>query len=134
MSAAASFPHLSRRLAPLVLVADDDEDILAMVTMRLQRCGFDVVSARDGAEALALIRQSRPDIAVLDVSMPGVTGIEVTEAVRDDPELAGIRVVLLTASASDAAVTRGLAAGADAYVTKPFSPQDLATCVEGLLV
>jgi DNA-binding response OmpR family regulator len=123
----------ARRAVPLVVVADDDEDILAMVVFRLERSGFDVATARDGAEALELVTRLQPDLAVLDVAMPKLTGIEVTERLRADGAAPGTTILLLTARASESDVQRGLAAGADAYVTKPFSPQDLAARVEALL-
>ena len=118
---------------PVVLVADDDDDILLLVTMRLQRDGFIVISARNGEDALALAQQQRPDIAVLDIGMPGLDGIEVLERIRADDELKGMRVLLLTAKAQESDVRRGFDAGADAYVRKPFSPADLSARVRELV-
>ena len=118
--------------AAVVLVADDDEDILLLVTARLRREGHEIVQARDGREALAAVRERRPDIAVLDVGMPGLDGLEVLAAIRDDPELANVRVLLLTAKAQEQDVRRGYAAGADAYMKKPFSPAELAKRVAEL--
>lgn len=118
---------------PVVLVADDDDDILLLVTMRLQRDGFIVISARNGEDALALAQQQRPDIAVLDIGMPGLDGIEVLERIRADDELKGMRVLLLTAKAQESDVRRGYDAGADAYVRKPFSPADLSARVRELV-
>ena len=118
---------------PVVLVADDDDDILLLVTMRLQRDGFVVISARNGEDALALAQQQRPDIAVLDIGMPGLDGIEVLERIRADDELKGMRVLLLTAKAQESDVRRGYDAGADAYVRKPFSPADLSARVRELV-
>ena len=118
---------------PVVLVADDDDDILLLVTMRLQRDGFIVISARNGEDALALAQQQRPDIAVLDIGMPGLDGIEVLERIRADDELKGMRVLLLTAKAQESDVRRGYDAGADAYVLKPFSPADLSARVRELV-
>ena len=118
---------------PVVLVADDDDDILLLVTMRLQRDGFIVISARNGEDALALAQQRRPDVAVLDIGMPGLDGIEVLERIRADDELKGIRVLLLTAKAQESDVRRGYDAGADAYVRKPFSPAELSARVRELV-
>jgi DNA-binding response OmpR family regulator len=118
---------------PVVLVADDDDDILMLVTTRLRRDGFDVISARNGDEALALAQQRRPDVAVLDVGMPGLDGLEVLQRIRADDELKGIRVLLLTAKAQESDARRGYDAGADAYVRKPFSPADLSARVRELL-
>jgi DNA-binding response OmpR family regulator len=117
----------------LVLVADDDEDILLLVTTRLRRDGFEVVSASSGDAALALARERRPSIAVLDIGMPGLDGLEVLEQIRADDELRGTLVLLLTAKAQESDVRRGYEAGADAYVRKPFSPAELSKRVRELL-
>ena len=116
----------------LVLVADDDDDNLLHVTTRLRRDGFDVISARDGEEALALAQERRPDIAVLDIGMPKLDGLEVLERIRADETLKAVRVLLLTAKAQESDVRRGYEAGADAYVRKPFSPTDLSARVREL--
>jgi DNA-binding response OmpR family regulator len=117
----------------LVLVADDDEDILLLVTTRLERDGYEVVSAARGDSALELARDRRPQIAVLDVGMPGLDGFEVLERIRADEVLQGTRVLLLTAKAQESDVRRGYDAGADAYVKKPFSPAELSARVRQLL-
>lgn len=104
-----------------VLVADDEDDIRDLVCLAVAKAGGTVVrSVADGAEALAAARADRPDLAVLDVSMPGATGIQVCEALRADPDGAGIRILLLSAAVAPDDVARGLAAGADAYLSKPF--------------
>jgi DNA-binding response OmpR family regulator len=118
---------------PLVLVADDDEDILLLVTTRLKRDGFEIVQASNGDEALAVARERRPDLAVLDIGMPGLDGVEVLEQIRADDDLRAMKVLLLTAKAQESDVRRGFAAGADAYVKKPFSPADLSARVRELL-
>jgi DNA-binding response OmpR family regulator len=118
---------------PLVLVADDDDDILLLVTTRLRRDGFDIISARSGDEALALVRERRPALAVLDIGMPGLDGVQVLEQIRADDDLREMLVVLLTAKAQESDVRRGFDAGADAYVKKPFSPADLSARVRELL-
>lgn len=118
---------------PLILVADDDEDILLLITTRLRRDGFNVVSASSGDQALALAREHRPVLAVLDIGMPGLDGLEVLAAIRADETLRGMLVLLLTAKAQESDVRRGYDSGADAYVKKPFSPADLSTRVRGLL-
>jgi DNA-binding response OmpR family regulator len=119
-------------MSDVVLVADDDDDILLLVTTRLTRDGFEVVSARNGIEALALAQEHKPRIAVLDVGMPGLDGIEVLTAIRAAADLKDTRVLLLTAKAQESDVRRGYDAGADAYVKKPFSPAELATRVHEL--
>ena len=117
----------------LVLVADDDDDILLLVTTRLRRDGFEVVSASSGDQALALARERKPALAVLDIGMPGLDGLEVLQHIRGDEELRGMLVLLLTAKAQESDVRRGYESGADAYVRKPFSPADLSKRVRELL-
>jgi DNA-binding response OmpR family regulator len=117
----------------LILVADDDEDILLLVTTRLRRDGFEIVQANNGKQALELARERRPALAVLDIGMPGLDGVQVLEQIRADDDLRGTRVLLLTAKAQESDVRRGYDAGADAYVKKPFSPAELSTRVRELL-
>jgi len=116
----------------VVLVAEDDEDILLLVATRLKRDGFDVVTARNGDEALALARERRPIVAVLDIGMPPPDGIEVVRQIRADSELRSMQLLLLTAKAQESDVRRGFEAGADAYVRKPFSPAELSERVRAL--
>lgn len=105
-----------------VLVADDEADIRELVCLAVAKAGGTVVgTVADGDAALDAARTDLPDVAVLDVSMPGRTGLEVCTAVRSDPATAGVHVLLLSAGASLDDVARGLAAGADAYLSKPFS-------------
>ncbi len=116
-----------------ILVADDDDDIRALVTLRLRRFGFEVVTAADGEQALALVRDRAPDLAILDVTMPGLTGLEVTRALRADEQTRGIPVLLLTARVQDADLAAGLEAGATGYVRKPFQPAELLARIEEAL-
>jgi CheY-like chemotaxis protein len=116
-----------------VLVADDDEDILALVTAVLQRSGHEVIAVQDGAQALATVQSHSPDLAVLDISMPEVDGLEVLRRVRADVETRDLPVILLSAQAQEADVERGYATGASAYMKKPFSPRELADQVDALL-
>jgi DNA-binding response OmpR family regulator len=99
----------------------------------LRRDGFEIIEARTGNEALVLAQTRRPDVAVLDVGMPGLDGLEVLERIRADDVLSGMRVLLLTAKAQESDVRRGYDAGADAYVRKPFSPAELSARVRELL-
>ncbi len=118
---------------PLVLVADDDADIRALVTFRLERAGYDVVEASDGEEALRLAREQTPDLAVLDVMMPKLAGDEVTRRIRGDEATQQMPVILLTARVQEDDVARGFEAGADDYIKKPFSPQELRARVQAVL-
>jgi DNA-binding response OmpR family regulator len=117
----------------LVLCADDDADILSLVRLRLERAGFDVHAVADGDAAIAAARDLLPDLAVLDVMMPRRTGVEVLAELRADPALADLKVILLSARVQEGDVERGLEAGADAYVAKPFKAHELVAKVEELL-
>jgi DNA-binding response OmpR family regulator len=121
------------RERPVVLAADDDEDILALIAFRLERSGYTVILARDGEEALALARDERPDLAVLDVMMPKLDGFELTRRLRTDEATSRMPIILLTARAQDADVQRGFDVGADDYLRKPFSPQELRARVQAIL-
>ena len=118
---------------PLVLCADDDEDILSLVTLQLERAGFRVVKVHDGEAALESARELKPAVAVLDVMMPRRTGVEVLAELRTDPALRDVKVVLLSARVQELDIERGLEAGADAYLAKPFRAQELVATVERLL-
>jgi DNA-binding response OmpR family regulator len=124
---------MTDRNAPLVLVADDEEDIRALVAFRLKRAGYEVITAADGEEALLLATTRLPDLVVLDMMMPKATGLEVTRSMREHDATKDIPVILLTARAQEGDVVRGFGAGADDYVKKPFSPQDLQARVQALL-
>ena len=118
---------------PLILCADDDPDILALLALRLERAGFRVVQAADGEQALALARELHPSVTVLDVMMPRLMGIEVVEALRADPATHDLRVILVSARAQQTDVERGLAAGANAYLAKPFQASELIELVQSLI-
>ena len=116
-----------------VLIADDEPNIVISLEFLLRREGFEVLIAVDGEEALAKARAERPDLVLLDVMMPKMNGFDVCQALRADPELAGMRVLMLTAKGRDTEVSKGLGLGADAYVTKPFSTKELVTQIRSLL-
>src|SRR6266568_907744 len=116
-----------------VLLAEDDADIRQLVALKLQQAGHEVRSFGDGASALAGARLRPPDLAVLDVVMPDMSGEEVCRALRQHPDTAGVLIIILTARAQPADVTAGYEAGANDYVVKPFSPRELATRVQALL-
>lgn len=113
-----------------VLIADDQLTLRRLVSATLASDQYAVLEASDGDEAWALIQRHRPAVAVLDVQMPGRDGLELTRAIKGTPELAHIHVVLLTAQTSSSDIEVGLAAGADRYLTKPFSPLKLLSMVE----
>lgn len=116
-----------------IVVADDDADIRDLVAFKLDNAGFTVMPAADGDEALRLIAEHRPDLAVLDVMMPGQSGLDVLRAVRADDDLTGTKVILLTARARDVDVDAGFSTGADDYLAKPFSPRELVHRVTALI-
>jgi two-component system phosphate regulon response regulator PhoB len=116
-----------------VLLAEDDADIRLLVTFKLEQAGHEVRGFEDGALALADARKHPPDLAVLDILMPGMTGLEVCRELRKDPATADVPVIILTARAQQADITAGLAAGANDYIVKPFSPRDLALRIKTLL-
>ncbi|MBL8349432.1 MAG: response regulator [Burkholderiaceae bacterium] len=117
----------------LIVVADDEPNILISLEFLLKRAGYRVVLARNGDEALAAVQRERPALALLDVMMPGKTGLEVCQALRADDSLAGLRILMLTAKGRETDVAKGLALGADAYMTKPFATKALVEQVKALL-
>ena len=123
----------SPQTAKTVLVVDDEQDILDLVRFRLEHDGYRVITASDREAGLSLARSELPDLCVLDVMMPKLSGLEVLTRLRDDPSTAAIRVILLTARGEDADVDRGFELGAHDYVTKPFSPKELRRRVEAQL-
>jgi DNA-binding response OmpR family regulator len=118
---------------PLVLVADDDEDILGLVSFRLEHSGYAVVLAREGEEAFELALQELPDLAVLDVMMPKLDGFELTRRLRAEEATSRMPIILLTAKSQDVDVQRGFEVGADDYIRKPFSPEELRARVQAIL-
>ncbi len=109
-----------------VVIADDDPDIRELVTIAVTKSGLNAVATvGDGAAALAAIREFNPDLAILDISMPELTGVEVCRAARADPGVGDVRILLLSASVDEAAQSAGIAAGADYFMAKPFSPREL---------
>jgi DNA-binding response OmpR family regulator len=121
------------RAQPVVLVADDEEDIRELIVFRLENSGYTVIEAHDGAEALELARSERPDLAVLDVMMPKLDGYELTQRLRDDEATRRMPIILLTARSQEADVQHGFDAGADDYIRKPFSPEELRSRVQAIL-
>lgn len=119
--------------APLVLVADDDPDILTLVSLRLSKAGYGVVTATDGRKALDVVREHRPAVAILDVRMPEMDGLELIRQIRADEQSKGMLVIALSARVREANIAEGLEAGADEYMQKPFSGKQLVELVEAKL-
>ncbi|HJV70319.1 response regulator [Ideonella sp.] len=117
-----------------ILVADDEPSIVVSLEYLLESEGYRVRVARDGNEALAAVQEALPDLILLDVMLPGMNGFEVCKRVRETDGGRGVRIVMLTAKGRDIEISKGLALGADAYVTKPFSTRELMTTVRELLV
>jgi DNA-binding response OmpR family regulator len=116
-----------------VLVADDDADIRDLVAFKLEQAGLEVLAVGDGQAAVDTARARLPTLAVLDVSMPGLSGIDVCRMLRSDPSTAGMLIIMLTARVQEQDVEGGFSAGADDYVTKPFSPRELVSRIQALL-
>jgi two-component system, OmpR family, alkaline phosphatase synthesis response regulator PhoP len=116
-----------------VLVAEDEPHLLRLVKFRLERDGYDVVTAVDGQSALESVFDHRPDLCLLDVVMPRRSGWEVLTELRADERSRDLKVIMLTARATDADIETGMRLGADDYLTKPFSPQDLRARVAAQL-
>jgi CheY-like chemotaxis protein len=116
-----------------VLIADDESSIRLLVHATIDSDDYTVVEASDGAQAWALAQELKPSLVLLDVQMPGQSGLEVLRSIKADPNLKSTRVILLTSKAQERDIEVGLIAGADFYLTKPFSPLDLLTRVEEAL-
>lgn len=116
-----------------VLIVEDEESILLSLEFLLGKEGYDVGSARDGAAALLVLNQQPPDLVLLDVMLPLIDGFEVCASIRANPALRHTRIMLVTARGREAEIARGMALGADAYLTKPFSTRELMEKVRALL-
>lgn len=116
-----------------VLVVDDDPDVCDLVAYKLVQSGFDVRRASDGEQALREVAGEIPDLVLLDIMMPGTTGLQVLERWRAEPATARLPVILLTAKAQEGDVERGFELGADDYVVKPFSPRELVRRVTAVI-
>ena len=116
-----------------ILIADDEPNILISLEFLMKREGYEVVVARDGQEALEAIERERPALVLLDVMMPIKTGFDVCHQVRASESLRDTRILMLTAKGRDTDIAKGLALGADAYMTKPFSTRDLVQKVRDML-
>jgi DNA-binding response OmpR family regulator len=120
-------------MAKKILIVDDEPNIVISLEFLMKKEGFEVAVACDGEEALAKVESFNPDLMLLDVMMPRKSGFEVCESVRSNPNHGGLLIVMLTAKGRDTEVAKGMAIGADAYVTKPFSTKDLLAKVKEML-
>ena len=116
-----------------VLVADDEPNIVTALEFLLQRNGYEAYIARNGDEALELVEQHQPDLVLLDVMMPLKSGYEVCQRMRERTDWRHIKIIMLTAKGRDVEMSKGLSIGADLYITKPFSTQELMAKINGLL-
>jgi CheY-like chemotaxis protein len=116
---------MSAMAAGTVLVVDDDPVIQRLLRINFEMEGYQVLLAGDGPAGLNQVRSARPDVVVIDVMMPGMDGLDLTAAIKSDPAISHLPVLLLSAKAQDADIRAGEASGADAYVTKPFEPLEL---------
>jgi two-component system phosphate regulon response regulator PhoB len=116
-----------------ILIVDDEPDIVALVVYHLAKAGYKVSSASTGTDALAMAKRDRPSLIVLDLMLPGMSGFDVLGKLREDDTTAGIAVLMLTARKEEPDRIRGLELGADDYLTKPFSPQELVLRVGAIL-
>jgi len=116
-----------------VLIADDQPAMRQLVRLTLESGHFEILEAKDGEAALAVARAEQPDLLFLDWTMPGMAGVEVCRALREDPATAGIRIVMLTARSQDSDRAHAQEMGADDYITKPFSPIELLEKVRDVL-
>lgn len=118
---------------PTVVIADDEPDLLAVLHDRFVAVGFEVLSARNGVEALEQIQEKRPEAVILDLMMPELNGFQVCRRIKDDPQLSGIRVVMLTAKDTEADRFWGAEVGADLYLAKPADPAAVVNQVQELI-
>ncbi|MDE7169591.1 MAG: response regulator [Mucispirillum sp.] len=116
-----------------IVIADDELRLRKVIALYMSKCNYEVLEAGSGNAALDLVKEHNPDAVVLDVMMTGMTGIETAKAIREIPEFKNLPIVFLTANASEDDIKNGLAAGADKYITKPFSPKDLVETLENLI-
>ena len=116
-----------------ILIAEDERDIRDLITFTLRYAGYEVIATADGAEAVEAAYREKPDLVLLDVRMPKMTGYEACEIIKADPELAHIPVVFLSAKGQEAEIRTGIEAGASEYILKPFAPEQLAEKIRSIL-
>lgn len=117
-------------MAKKILTCDDEKNIVRLIQVNLERQGYEVVTAYNGRECLEVVKKENPDLIVLDLMMPEMTGFEVLDTLKKDPETEHIPVIMLTARTQDQDVLRGWQAGVECYLTKPFNPMELVTFIK----
>lgn len=117
-----------------ILIADDEPNIVISLEFLMQQSGYEVATARDGEDAMQKIASFQPDLVLLDIMLPKLNGFEVCQRIRENSEWSRIKIIMLSAKGREIEVSKGIALGADAYVTKPFSTKDLIAQVQRLLV
>jgi two-component system alkaline phosphatase synthesis response regulator PhoP len=120
-------------MAHRILIVDDEPSIVVPLEFLMKREGYDVVVAEDGQAALDALARSTPDLVILDVMLPKVSGFDVCRQIRGDPRWGGLKILMLTAKGRESEMQKGMELGADAYVTKPFSTRDLVARIRALL-
>ena len=118
---------------PRILVAEDEKDIRELIAFTLRFAGFDVLLATNGAEAVEIAEAERPDLVILDVRMPKMSGYEACRRLKENPQTASLPVVFLSAKGQDSEIQQGLESGAEEYILKPFAPDELIQQVRGIL-
>ncbi len=116
-----------------ILIVDDEPNIVVPLQFLMEQNGYEVMVAQNGEEAVETLSERRPDLVLLDIMLPGMDGYEVCEILRSNSEWKDIKIILLTAKGRNVNVAKGLALGADRYITKPFSNSDIVEAVKGLL-
>lgn len=116
-----------------IVIVEDEPDILEVLSYNLKREGYDVLAATDGVRALALIRREAPDLILLDLMLPGMDGVEICGAIKQDPQTQNALIIMVTAKGEESDIVLGLGVGADDYIAKPFSPKELVARVKAVL-
>lgn len=116
-----------------ILIADDEPNIVISLEFLMQQSGYEIRSVTNGDDALRVVREFRPDVLLLDIMLPLKNGFQVCQMIREAPELNHIKIIMLTAKGRETEVAKGLALGADAYITKPFATRELLETVKQLL-
>ena len=116
-----------------ILIVDDEPNIIIPLQFLMEKCGYHVLVAQSGEEALESVSKNRPDLILLDIMLPGIDGYEVCEILRLQPEWKHIKIIFLTAKGRDVDIAKGMVLGADEYITKPFSNKQIIDCVKKLL-